>query len=396
MLKTASYSIAILLAAILAVFLYDRVFWMNYIGSLQGSGPQFATALERYPTTEKVDGAFTEPLPQRDVDSTLFQEAVDYAEEMASDSLLIWHDGAIQLERYWNGHDASLRPETASMHKSVMALVVGLAIEEGHIGSIDDPVETYLPEWQGEPRGQVTVGDLLTMSSGFVPYPFDTSPFSDSRRLIWGMRLERMMLDLELSTPPDNRFHYANVNSQLLGLVLERATGKRYADFLSEQLWQPLGADDAHVWLDRNGGLARTYSALLARPRDWLRLGLLFKNEGAVEGQQVVPANWISEMTAPSRHEPNYGYQIWLSNEDTRKRYYNQDDTGVGFVISEPFLSDDVIYFDGIGGQRVFVSAQDDFVVVRTGPPRTDWDDAKLPNSVARALRSQSSLSPKE
>ncbi|MYA31344.1 MAG: serine hydrolase [Gammaproteobacteria bacterium] len=378
--------LGLLLAAVAAAGIYDWAFWYNYLRFIGGGPPDFLGALDRYPTTEPVPGDLTQALPGATGEERRFAEAIAYAREMQSDSLLVWHDGALRVEWYREGLGPDIRPETASMHKSILGLMFGLAIEKGHIGSVDDPVSLYLPEWRGEPRGGITIRNLLNMASGFMFYTPSRNPYADFNQLLFGMRLERLMLELQLASPPGARFAYANVNSQLLGVILERATGRRYADFVSENLWQPLGADDAYVWLDRPGGLARTYAAFLARPRDWLRLGLMIKDGGRYDGRRIVSGHWIDEMTAASGREPNYGYQIWLSNEDVRKRYYTEEREGVGFAISEPFLSDDLVYFDGIGGQRVFISADDDYVIVRTGPRRVDWDEAVLPNAVARAL----------
>lgn len=368
-----------------AVVLYDWALWYNVVGAYFRDQPSFTNALENYPTTEVVPGKLRQTFEDALNQDERYAAAIAYAEAMESDSLLIWQGGELRVERYWKDNDRNMRPETASMHKSVLGLAYGLAIEDGYIKSVDDPVKNYVPEWSNDPRGDVSIRDLLTMSSGFLPYPPSQNPYSDSRQLLFGMRLEKLMLELEASHPPGEMFFYANVNSQLLGVILERATGARYAEFVSERLWQPLGADNAYVWLDRNGGLARTYAAFLARPIDWLRLGIMIKDEGRSGDRQIVLSSWIAEMTSPSRLEPNYGYQIWLSNEDLRKRYYNEADTGVGFAISEAFVSEDLIYFDGIGGQRVFVSRADDYVIVRTGPPRIDWDEAVLPNAVVNA-----------
>ncbi len=387
MLRKALAVFGALLVGLVAVGIYDWAFWVNYLGSRLQSQPDFVGALESYPTTQTVSGDFTQALPDATGEDERFSAAVEYAEQMNSDSLLIWQGGVLRVERYREGLDRDIRPETASMHKSILGLAYGLAIEEGHISSVDNPVSLYLPEWGDDPRGSISIKNLLNMASGFVPYPFSQNPFSDSRRLLFGMHLEKMMLELQPVRPSGSWFHYANVNSQLLGVIFERATGESYGDFISRHLWQPLGADDAHVWLDRPNGLARTYAAFLARPRDWLRVGMLIKDGGRFDGRQIVPEAWIAEMTTPSKREANYGYQIWLANEDVRKRYYNEDRTGVGFAISEPFLAADLVYFDGIGGQRVFISRAEDFVIVRTGPPRVDWDEAVLPNAVTQVAR---------
>lgn len=362
---------------------YDWAFWYNYVNLKLLGSPSFADAMSSYPIKEQVVGDLRKPIPAPEKLDHLYAEAVRYAETADSYALLIWQGGELVVEQYWGDFDAELRPESASMHKSIVGILVGLAIEDGYILDVDDPVKKYVTEWDGKPKGEIPIRDFLTMSSGIEPYPSSDSPFSDYWRLAYGMRLERMMLGLEPARPTGEWFHYANVNSQLLGLVLERATNKRYADYLSERLWRRIGAGTAYVWLDRPNGMPRTYAGYLARARDWLRLGLVIKDNGHFQDESVIPSEWLAMMTAPSARNANYGFQIWLSNEDVRERYYNEGRAGVSFRVSEPFLSGDLIYFDGYGGQRVYVSREDDYVIVRTGPAKLDWDESILPNIVA-------------
>src|SRR5262249_42757913 len=139
-----------------------------------------------------------------------------------------------------------------------------------------------------------------------------------------------------LACEPGSRFDYHSINTQALSIILERATGRRYADYLSEKVWQPLGASDASVWLDGPGGEAKTFCCLFATARDWARVGLLILHEGRVGGRQVVPAEWVRRMLTPSANEPDYGYHIWLGRHGVRRE--DRD---------EEFLADDVVYVDG-------------------------------------------------
>jgi CubicO group peptidase (beta-lactamase class C family) len=172
----------------------------------------------------------------------------------------------------------------------------------------------------------------------------------------------------------------------LLGLIVERATKRRYAQYLSERLWQPIGAADAYVALDRPGGIPRTFAALLARPEDWLRLGLLFVDQGRAGGRQVVDPAWLKAMTAPSPANPNYGLQLWLGSPHAPKRGYNVA-TPATVPAAEPFLADDMLFFDGAGAQRVYVAPREKLVIVRLGMGTFDWDDSKVANGVTAAAR---------
>ncbi len=326
--------------------------------------------------------AFSEP--------NRFADAIEYAENLSSYSLLIWHKGALRLEKYFNGFDAELRPETASMHKSVLGLLIIAAIEDGFIESVDTRIGNYIESWNESTEGDITVRQLLTMSSGLNSLSREGGFDSQAIKFFSGrVDARATILGLRLQTQAGANFSYANTNSQLLALVLESATGKAYKDYLSERLWKPIGADDASVWYYEENGFPRTFSSLLARSRDWLKVGLLIKDGGTYQGQQIIAAELMEAMTSPSANNPNYGWQIWLANVYQNKRYYNDLKLGIAVPVSEPFNADDMIYFDGFGGQRVYISKSQDLVIVRTGDTRMDWDDSALPNMVIESLKNQ-------
>lgn len=351
------------------------------------SPPSFSTAMDRYQPLSKVFGTDQgSPLPVA-VQSGRFTEATAYAEKTQSFSLLIWQGGKIVHEQYFAPFDANLRPESASMHKSVLALVVGAAIDDGLIASVDEPVATYLTEWADDPRGDITIADLLQMTSGLKPLSYVGGPESEAIRFGNGVNVRETILNMDLANAPQSVFHYAGTNSQLLGLIIERATGQSYAEYLSETVWGPVGASEAFVWLDQDAELARTYAALLAKAEDWLRVGLLIKDRGFANGTQIISGDYIDNMTAPSPANPNYGFQIWLGSEFDPDRYYNDAEAGFAVFSSEPYSVDDIVFFDGFGGQRVYISRSLDLVIVRTGEVQIDWDDAKLPNLVIEALK---------
>jgi CubicO group peptidase (beta-lactamase class C family) len=168
--------------------------------------------------------------------------------------------------------------------------------------------------------------------------------------------------------------------------VLERATGKRYAEYLSSRLWQRLGAADASLWMDREGGQPRGFCCIFATARDWLRVGRLILDGGRLNGESLVSETWVKQMLTPSARNPQFGLNLWLgSPEGTTERVYNP--YTIKAFHSEPFAAADIAYIDGFGGQRVYIVPSRNLVIVRTGVSSTDWDDARLPNAVIRALR---------
>ncbi|CAN0335122.1 unnamed protein product, partial [Chrysoparadoxa australica] len=172
-----------------------------------------------------------------------------------------------------------------------LALVVGAAIADGHIASTQEPVSTYIPEWGDDPRGAITIENLLQMSSGLKTLTYEGGQESEANKFNSGENVEATILALESIAEPNSVFHYANTSSQLLGIIVERTSGIPYEDYLSQKIWAPLGASDAYVYYNEVDRLPRTYSALLAKAEDWLRVVFLIKDDGMSNGEQEVPAD---------------------------------------------------------------------------------------------------------
>ena len=317
--------------------------------------------------------------------------AVAYAEKTQSLSLIIARNGHIELERYWHAATPDDVSETYSMAKSVLGLGLGLAVENGAIGSIDESASNYLPEWRGTAKETITIRQLLDMSSAVhherFNYTWKQSPWAAGLRTFLGPDIAGTVIKSDIDGIPGAHFNYNSANSQILLSLIERATGKRYAEFMSEKLWQPLGAKDATLWLDRPGGTAKAFSYFQAQPQDWLRIGMMMADGGVFEGKQVVSSAWLEQMATPSASNPNYGLHLWLGSPEKGKRFYNRN-TPAGVTHSEPYLANDVRFFDGGGGHRVYIIPSQNLVIVRTGSVnRPDWDDAVLPNAVLRGVK---------
>lgn len=404
-LKRALKWLGMTLAAVIAVpigagvlfgfglYVTDPLYYGRYFGAFTIDPVK---DVEWYGPLEAVPGEEGPALPRAAAEKTIsaaaWEEAVAYAEEMESVALLVWHRGALQYEHYGEGFDRNSRTDPASMHKSVIALVVGAAIADGTLPSVDTRASLYLTEWAGDDRANITIRQMLQMTSGLYKDPFSLSPFASFQLLNHGTQLEALTLAQPAREAPDTVFDYNNFNPQALSIVLERATGQRYANVLSEKLWSKLGARTAYVYLDREGGLARTYCCLHATAEDWLRVGLLFLNKGRVADAQVLPEAWITAVTTGSSLAPNYGYLTWLGTPYAQKRNYGPY-VQTYAQHDEPYLADDVILFDGAGGQRLYIIPSYDMVIVRTGTGGLDfaagtftWEDSRIPNTLMRGV----------
>jgi len=226
---------------------------------------------------------------------------------------------------------------------------------------------------------------LLEMSSGATSAKFS----QESASLYWqsylGTDLKTSFYRTPVEKQPFEEFYYANANPQYFAWLLEKVSGKRYAEYLSEKLWQPIGAQDARVWLDREGGTPRTSCCIQASARDWLKFGLLLMNKGKVNDKTVLSESWVTQMFSPSKMNPNYGYLIWLGSPHNPARSYNRK-SPIRVPAKAPFLVDDIAYLDGYGGQRVYISPSQQLVIVRIGAPSASWDDSELPNIILSSL----------
>jgi len=228
---------------------------------------------------------------------------VDALRETDTRSFVVVHDDHIVYERYFGGSGPRATETSFSVAKSFVSTLVGIAIEQGHIRSVDDEVTDYVPELaKRDPRfSRVTLRDLLTMTSGLAyhesGFPW---PFGDDTWTYLGTDLRRVALDRSrVEEPPGEQWLYNNYNPLLLGMVLEYTTGTSVSDYMSSVLWQPLGAARDATWnLDSAAsGFEKMESGLNATTRDYARFGLLFLHHGRWNGHQIVPPTWAHAAT---------------------------------------------------------------------------------------------------
>jgi CubicO group peptidase (beta-lactamase class C family) len=329
------------------------------------------------------------PAEERTINAEAIEAAQQYAAEIKSSALLVSHRGRLQVQWYGPGMGADSITHTYNLQYTPLVLLMGIAIAEGKIASADEPASTYITEWKGDDRSKITIRNLLQMNAG-LDLRFDASYskwfFSRDARAYWGSHTKDVIVTYPTTTEPGKEFNYNYIIPELLGIILERATGKRYADYLTEKLWQPLGNKTAYLWLNRAGGESHQDAGLFSTPTDWLNIGELLLNNGNFAGRELVPAAWIAEMRKPSATNPNYGFMYLGSPYAAERRMATDKRVTYTVKSSEPFLADDVSYVDGYGGQRVYVVPSKQLVVVRIGEVERAYDNAKLVNTLLRGL----------
>lgn len=260
----------------------------------------------------------------------------DYLEATATNALVIVKDGNIVYETYRNGSDAGTRFITFSVAKSYVATLIGLALNEGAIKSLDDKVTAYLPEMKGTGYDGATIRDLLRMRSGvdwLEVYKFgsDTQLTRVHDNSLVAYKYRWCDYAARESKPGPNKpgavFNYATLDTSVLGCILEKAVGKTGSEYMSEKLWKPAGMESDAYWImDGPDSVGREFfgAGLNATARDHARFGLMFLNGGVAKGKQVVPAEWVRQSTVPDDgYEPtapgeNLGYQYqWWTFPDS-------------------------------------------------------------------------------
>lgn len=268
-----------------------------------------------------VDFELDTGMPGEDLDSFLKQTQTA--------AFIAIRDDEVIAERYYNGYNEASTVTSFSVAKSFISALIGIALEDGAIGSVDDPVTRYLSELEERDRrfADITIHHLLTMSSG-LRFEEQGLPWSDDAKTYYATDLRTLALeDTEILEPPGRNFHYNPYNTLLLGLILERATGERVSDFMQDELWQPMGAVAPGTWsLDSHeSGFEKMESGLNGRAIDLAKLGLLYLHDGTLNGHAILSEAWVRESTRyaedsdPSR---GYQYQWWIYRDPSFGGWY--------------------------------------------------------------------------
>lgn len=310
-----------------------------------------------------------------------FSTLDEYLGKFCTTGFLVLHKGQVVFERYLQG----VRPDdallSASMSKTILSLIMGLAIAEGKL-ALNDRVQDVLPDFESSAFANDTIEDLLRMTSGVaLKNSYARGETSDNQAtnpmISPRQNMRSYLRQRKEVSASGKRFDYNGAVTALLGLALSARTGKSNTDYLAEKVWVPMGAKSSGYWIKNNSGEEGVQGQFAATLSDYAKLGYLLMNQGSINGKQVVPASWIAQMTTLRRDRPqpsgpaHYGLHVWI-----------------------PQAAGGRSFFAGTNGQYIFVDPIAHVVIVHTGnSPNAEFhgDDHLFPlrDAIAAKLSSR-------
>lgn len=287
----------------------------------------------------------------------------EFLERSVTTGLMVIQDDQVVHENYFHGANADTRFTSWSVAKSFVSTLVGIALKEGKIGSLDEPITRYVPELLGSAYDSVPIKHVLQMSSGVDFDETYSAQFSDIQLFFWqvyglGRSTDAVMADYDSAKPSGQEMHYASIDTQALGMLLTEVYERNLSSLLQEKIWQPLGMEQDAIWAVDGydaDAMEIAFCCLSITVRDYAKLGRLYLKQGMWQGQQILPSHWVKEATRPgaphlepgaSPHDygpRGYQYQWWMPAD------YDNEYMAVG-----------------IWGQYVYVSEPDNLIIVKT------------------------------
>ena len=291
-----------------------------------------------YKDVEKAPKAFLFPkveniqLPETFEHEGQTFDMMDFLDSSYTQGFLVIQNDTIVYENYWRGLNETKRHISWSMAKSVISALLGVAQDEGAIGSVEKTVDEYLPQFKGTGYEGVKVKDVLQMSTGVKFNEDYGDPKSDIQRwfrtFAFGESQDDFATTMVNERPPGTYNHYVSINTHVLGMILVKTTGKTISEYFKEKLWDPIGAEHDAYWLIDDQDMEMALGGLNATLRDYGKIGRLFLNNGNWNGKQLVSERWVEasratdaeHLTASSKNSAHedvgYGYQWWIPDGD--------------------------------------------------------------------------------
>jgi len=367
-----------------------------YMERFNSRGKSQATGLKAYDPLAAVAGTDDySALPassRQTISEDALKAAQDYVTDKNSSAFMVWRNGGLETEHYFGDFDKDSLIVSKSLAKPLSTIAVGRAIAEGHIKSLDQPVADFITEWEGTDKAKILVRHLLDMRSGLLPQGQELEPEHVMNRAYMHPRHDEVIInDYPLVDIPGTRYDYANATAELVAPLIERATGVQYEDWVSNEILKPLGAKGGEVWMNREGGTPHSGCCILLTADTYMRMAILYLQEGTWDGQQLLTAGFVAEVKTATPQNPHTGMGVYVAGPYIEKRGPLNPEIKLGQTLhSEPYLANDLYMFDGNGHQVAYIIPSADMVILRTGswmPKDVTWDNSVLPNVLLKGIQ---------
>ncbi len=308
-------------------------------------------------------------------DENITMNLIYLLEDTETTSFIVIKDDKIVFEEYYRGNKRSTPHILFSVTKTFVSALIGIALNDGFISSIDEPVENYIQEFKGKEEGKITIKQLLTMTSGYR-FNIGEMPWTDDCRLTFTFDIRKTALkNVKQEGKPGVHNHYNDYNYVLLGMVLEQATGMSVSEYFGKEIWQKIQAEYDAIWtLDsKKHKCERLTMGLAVCPIDLAKFGRLYLNNGNWEGKQIIPRKWIHDSTGYDEEYRDHGDYYTKYNWKEAIPWFKK---GGYYKYSWWGYSEDGFQYtytaEGLLGQVLYVSPQNNLIIVRTG---SNWGD---------------------
>jgi CubicO group peptidase (beta-lactamase class C family) len=291
-----------------------------------------------------------------------------FLEQHKTVAFLIIRNDTLYYEKYFGKYSRESVFPSFSVAKSFVSALVGIAIGEGKVKSVDQPVTDYIPELKDPLFQQVTIRDLLEMRSGIRYEEGYSNPFGLMAKFYYGLNLKKYTLSLKMEGQPGIKYNYQSANTELLGIILERATGMSLSDYLAIKIWQPMGAEYPASWSidSKSDRQIKAFCCINARTIDFAKFGQLFLDKGIIGSDTLIPSSWVSEslsIQTDSRDSEGFPYSYhWRVTEEGD------------------------FFAKGILGQYIYVCPEKKVVIVRIGKKSASISWARFFRNLSRSL----------
>ncbi len=344
--------IFIVLVAVSLLYLSDYSYLLRAITKIYFTGHTTAFLSDYQQFENRVLPASENPQPwplHKNYNSVDLSERLEvFHRETKTVAFVMFKNDSLYIEKYYDGYGPDSKSNSFSVAKSFISALLGRAIKDGKIKSLDQKVKEFIPELQGPYADQVTVGDLSSMASGQKWDEAYYSPLSVTTAAYFVEDLGKLILQQPIDEAPGKKYIYKSGTTQLLGMVLTKATGKSLTDYLYETLWNPMGAEYESYWQidSEENELEKAYCCIASNAKDFARMGKLYKDYGKWKGQVLLDSSFVAKsIQARFPESPEYGYGWWLKS----------------------YKGYDVFMMRGHLGQYVMVFPKENIILVRLG-----------------------------